>query len=156
MRCLGAKSPEPRGRAVPKWHVSAQKTSSYITARPWLPGLIVGLCPSEESLCCPACSPPPPFFSPILGPRCLKLRVSFPCICSPPVCIIHSVTSLSLPQPHELQTIRFSRLTAILTHHPILHVSLGEAPSRLPYTVFPPEGLLLSGQGGCSRRPYQG
>ena len=38
----------------------AQKTSSYITARPWLPGLIVGPCPSDESLCCPA--GPPPFF----------------------------------------------------------------------------------------------
>ena len=30
----------------------------YITARPWLPGLIVGPCPSEESLCCPVCPPP--------------------------------------------------------------------------------------------------
>ena len=59
-------------------------------------------------------------------------------------------------QPHELQSIRSSRLTAIRTHHPVSHVSLGEAPSRLPHTVFPPEGLLLSGQGGCSRRPYQG
>ena len=39
---------------------------------------------------------PPPLFSPILGPRSLKLRVSFPCICSPPLCIIRSVTSLSL------------------------------------------------------------
>ena len=41
---------------------------------------------------------PTPFFSPILGPRSLKLRarLSFPCICSPPVCIICSVTSLSL------------------------------------------------------------
>ena len=33
----------------------AQQTSSYITTLPWLPGLIVGPCPSEESLCCPAC-----------------------------------------------------------------------------------------------------
>ena len=40
-----------RAGAVIGWHVSAQKTSSYITARPWLPGLIVGPCPSEESLC---------------------------------------------------------------------------------------------------------
>ena len=37
MRCFGANSPEPRRRAVHKWHVSAQKTSSYITARLWLP-----------------------------------------------------------------------------------------------------------------------
>ena len=59
-------------------------------------------------------------------------------------------------QPHELQSIRSSRLSAIRTHHPISHVSLGEAHSRLPHTVFPPKGLLLSGQGGCSRRPYQG
>ena len=96
MRCLGANSLEPRRRVVQKWYVSVQKTSSYITARLWLPGLIVGPCPREESLCCPACPPPPPFFSPILGHWSLKLRVSFPCICSPPVCIIRSVTSLSL------------------------------------------------------------
>ena len=38
----------------------------------------------------------PPLFSPSLGPQSLTLRVSFPCICSPPVCIICSVTSLSL------------------------------------------------------------
>ena len=31
-----------------------------------------------------------------VGPQSLTLRVSFPCICSPPVCIICSVTSLSL------------------------------------------------------------
>ena len=96
----------------------AQKTSSYITARPWLPGLIVGPCPSEESLCCPACPPPPPFFSPILGPRSLKLRISFPWVCSPPVCIIRSVTSLSLATTtwtpeHPF----FFQLTAIRTHH---------------------------------------
>ena len=47
-----------QARAVHKWHVRAQKTSSYITACLWVPGLIVGPCPSEESLCCPACPPP--------------------------------------------------------------------------------------------------
>ena len=42
--------------------------------------------------------PTSPLFSPILGPRprSLKFRVSFPCICSPSVCIIRSGTSLSL------------------------------------------------------------
>ena len=56
-------------------------------------------------------------------------------------------------QPRALQSIRFPRLTAIRTHHPMSRVSLGEAHSRLQHTVFPPEGLLLSGQGGyiCSR-----
>ena len=39
----------------------------------------------------------PPLFSPSLGPQSLTWRVSFPCICSPPACIIRSVTSLSLP-----------------------------------------------------------
>ena len=63
MRCFGANSPEPRRRAVPKCHAWAQKTGSYITARLWLPGLIVGPCPREESLCCPTCPPPPPFFA---------------------------------------------------------------------------------------------
>ena len=69
-------------------------TSIYIYIYAWLPGLIVGPCPSEENLYFPAC-PTPPFFRHCL-PRSLKLRVSFPCICSPPVCIIRSVTSLSL------------------------------------------------------------
>ena len=55
MRRLGANSPEPRKRAVREWHVNTQKTGSYITERSRLHGLIVGPCPSEESLCCPAC-----------------------------------------------------------------------------------------------------
>ena len=101
-------------------------------------------------------SPPPPFFSQILGPRSLRLRVSFPCLCSAPVCIIRSVTSLSLATTTWTPEQRFSRFTAIRTHHPISHVCLGEAPSRLPHTVFPPEGLLLSRPGGCSPRPCQG
>ena len=40
--------------------------------------------------------PTPFFFFADSRPRSLKLCVSFPCICSPPVCIIRSVTSLSL------------------------------------------------------------
>ena len=94
-RCLGTNSPEPRRRAVTEWHVITQKTSSYITVCTWLPGLIVGPCPSKESLCCPACPPPPPFFC-RFSAWSLKLCVSFRCICSPPVCIIRSVTLLSL------------------------------------------------------------
>ena len=34
-----------------------EQTSSYITGLPGPPGLIVGPCPSEESLCCPSCPP---------------------------------------------------------------------------------------------------
>ena len=158
-RCLGANSPEPRRRAVLWWHVSAQKTSSYINAHPWLPGLIVGPCPSEESLCCPGC-PPPPFSSPILPPPppppVSKLCVSFPCICSPPVCIIRSVTSLSLATttwtPEHLF---FSTHCYPNTSSDITCVFVG---GSFPVTThgFPPKGLLLSGQGGCSRWPYQG
>ena len=55
--------------------ISAQKTSSYITAQPWLSGLIVGPCPSEESLCCPACPPAHPVFAdsrpPVSNVACL-------------------------------------------------------------------------------------
>ena len=40
--------------------------------------------------------PPPSLFFADSRPGSLKLCVSFPCICSPPVCIICSVTSLSL------------------------------------------------------------
>ena len=157
MRRLGANSPEPRKRAVREWHVSTQKTGSYITECSRLPGLIVGPCPSKESLCCPACPPPPlQSFSQILGPRSIKCMSYFLVFALQRY--VSYIRSHHFPwlQPHELQNIRFSRLTAIRAHHPRSHVSLGEAPSRLPHTVFPPEGLLLSGQGGCSRRPYQG
>ena len=68
MRRLGANSPEPRKRAVREWHVSTQKTGSYITERSRLPGLIVGPCPSEESLCCPACPPALPCFRRVSAP----------------------------------------------------------------------------------------
>ena len=46
-------------------------------------------------------------------------------------------------QPHELQSIRSSRLTEHIIRY---HVSLGEVP-WLPHMVFSPKGLLLSGQG---------
>ena len=100
--------------------------------------------------------PPPPSFLQILGPGSIKC-VSYFLVFALQRYVSY-VRSHHFPwlQPHELQNIRFSRLTAIRAHHPISHVSLGEAPSWLPHTVFPPEGLLLSGQGGCSRRPYQG
>ena len=68
MRRLGANSPEPRKRAVHEWHVSTQKTGSYITERSRLPGLIVGPYPSEESLCCPACPPALPCFRRVSAP----------------------------------------------------------------------------------------
>ena len=68
MRRLGANSPEPRKRAVCEWHVSTQKTGSYKTERSRLPGLIVDPCPSEESLCCPACPPALPCFRRVSAP----------------------------------------------------------------------------------------
>ena len=60
-----ALAPTVQNRAGARWSddTSVQKTSSYITARPWLPGLIVGPCPSEESLCCPARPPAHPVFA---------------------------------------------------------------------------------------------
>ena len=123
----------------------AQQTSSYITALPWPPGLIVGPCPSEESLCCPAC-PPPLFF----------LRLSAPglqsCVSHFLVFALHLYVSYfqshHFPwlQPHALQSIRFSRLTAIRTHHPMTHVSLEEAPSQLWHTVFLQRGCCCQGK----------
>ena len=104
MRCHGANSPEPRRHAVLGSDTSALRTADTSamhaedqqlynrTSLP--PGLIVVPCPSEETLCCPAC-PTRPLWADS-RPQSLKLRVSFPCICSPPVCIIRSVTSLSL------------------------------------------------------------
>ena len=98
--------------------------------------------------------PPPPSFSQILGPRSLRSYFLVFALQR----YVSYVRSHHFPwlQPHELQNIRFSQLTAIRAQHPMSHVSLGEAPSRLPHTVFRPKGLLLSGQGGCSRRLYQG
>ena len=65
MRCPGANSPEPRRRAVPGSDTSAIRAEDqHLYNHTWV---IVGPCPSEESLCCPAC-PPPPLFPQILGP----------------------------------------------------------------------------------------
>ena len=75
----------------------AQHTSS--TIQPHFPDLLGSswvLVQVKRACAVQLAQPPPPPLSPILGPRSLKLRVSFPCICSPPVCIIRSVTSLSL------------------------------------------------------------
>ena len=97
----------------------------------------------------------PPLFSPSLGPRSLTLRVSFPCICSPPVCIIRSVTSLSLATTTWTPEHPFFSTNCCPNTSSDITCVLGGG-SRLSHTVFPPKGLLLSGQGGCSRRPYQG
>ena len=96
MRRLAANCPDPRKRAVREWHVNTQETGSYITERSRLPGLIVGHCPSEESLCCPAWTPPPPSFSQILGPRSLKCVSYFLVFALQRYVIIRSITSLSL------------------------------------------------------------
>ena len=166
MRCHGANSPEPRGRAVPGSDTSvlrAADTSALRAADQQLYNRTAltswahrGSLSKRRELVLSSLLTPPPF-SPTLGPRSLKLRVSFPCICSPPVCIIHSVTSLSsAPATCTPEHPFFSTHCYPNTYHPMTHVSLEEAPSRLQHTVFPPDGLLLSGQGGCSRRPYQG
>ena len=134
----------------------AQQTSSYITVL-IVPDLLgsswVLVQANWRELVLPSLpTRPHPLFSPILVPRSLKLRVSFPCICSPPVCIIHSVTSLSLATTTcTAEHPFFSTHCYPNTYHPMTH----EAPFRLQHTVFPPEGLLLSGQGGCSHRPHQ-
>ena len=105
----------------------AQQTGSYITTLPWPPGLIVGPCPSKESLCCPACPPPPPL-SPTLGPRSLSSMSHFL------VFALHLhvsyVQSHYFPwlQPQALQSIRFSRLTAIRTHIIRWHVPWRRLP----------------------------
>ena len=45
-------------------------------------------------------TPPPPFFFADSRPPIYKVRVLFPCICSPTVSIIRSITSLSLAYNH--------------------------------------------------------
>ena len=170
MRCHGANSPEPRRRAVPGSDTSALRTEDastlcaagqeqYIRTALTFWAHRGSLSKRRElvlsSLLTPPPPPPPAFAN--SRPRSLKLRVSFPCICSPPVCMIRWVTSFSLATTtctpeHPF----FSTHCYPNTYHPMAHVSLEGAPSRLQHTVFPPEGLLLSRQGGCSRRSCQG
>ena len=99
MQCLGANSPEPRRRArctndtpARRRPAAIQPHVSDFSGSSWI--LVQAKRACAVQLAQPP--PPPPFFSPIPDPRSLKLRVSFPCICSPPLCIIRSVTPLSL------------------------------------------------------------
>ena len=71
--------------------------------------------------------------------------------------IIRSITSLSLAKTtltpeHPF----FSTHCYPSTSSDITCVPWGRLLPGYRTRVFPPEGLLLSGQGGCSRRPYQG
>ena len=155
MRCIGANSPEPCRRAVTEWHVSAQKTSSYITVCPWLCGLIVGPCPSEESLCCPACPPPPLFFAdsrpPVSKVACL---ISLYLLST---CMYHTFSHITFLGYNHINSRASVFLDSLLSEHIIrYHMCPWGRLLRGYLTVFPPEGWLLSGQGGCSRRPYQG
>ena len=73
-------------------------------------------------------------------------------------CLYHTLSHITFLDYNHMN----SRASVLLDSLPSEHIiryhmcPWGEAPSRLPHTVFPPDGLLLSGQGGCSRRPYQG
>ena len=118
MRRLGANSPEPRKRAVREWHVSTQKTGSYITERSRLPGLIVGPCPSEESLCCPACppTPPPPFLFADSRHPISKVRVLFPCICSPN-CMYHTFDHITFLGYNHMNSRASVFLGSLLSEH---------------------------------------
>ena len=92
-----ANSPEPRRRAVPVSSSSAlraadQQLYNRTSLTSWAHR---GSLSKRRELVLSSLPTPPPFL-PILGPRSLKLRVSLPSICSPPVCIIRSVTLLSL------------------------------------------------------------
>ena len=147
-----SRTAQARGDRMTRHHAEDQQLYNrmYLTSRAHR-----GSLSKQRELVLSSLTPPPPFFADS-RPRSLKVVSHF--LVFALQLYVSYVQSHHFPllQPHELQSIRFSRLTAIRTHHPISHVSLGEAPSRLPHTVFPPKGLLLSGQGGCSRRPYQG
>ena len=75
MRRLGANSPEPRKRVVREWHVSTQKTGSYITERSRLPGLIVGPVQAKRACAVQLAHPPSPVFAesraPVSNVACL-------------------------------------------------------------------------------------
>ena len=90
--------------------------------------------PSEESLCCPACPAPPPFFSPILGPRSLKLCISFPLYLLS-TCMYHTFSHITFLGYNHIISRASIFLDSLLSehrvsHHPMSHVSLGEAPSQ--------------------------
>ena len=161
MRCLGANSPEPRRPAVPGWHVSTQKTSSYNNRTSLTSWAHRGSLSKPRKLVLSSLpSPPPPFFffADLRPPVSVSKVACLTSLYLLSTCMYHMfrhITFLGYNHMNSRASV-FSRLTAIRTHHPISHVSLSEAPSQLRNTVFPSEGLLLSGQGGCSRRPYQG
>ena len=124
MRCHGTNSPEPRRCAVPRSDTSAlriadtsalhaedqqlyNRTSLTSRAHRW------SLCKRREPVL--SSLPTHPLFSPTLGPRSLKLRVSFL------VFALHVYVSYVQAhpfhwlQPHALQSIRF--LDSLLSKH---------------------------------------
>ena len=133
--------------------VCAQQTSKYVTS------LLNVVSPSwvlksNEALRCSACPPPPPPPSQILG-SLLNFVSHILLLCSSPIRVTHSFITL----PHAFHSNTLSR-SICYSPNTLCDVTRslrgGSSLSRLCHTVFPPKGLLLSGQGGCSRRPQQG
>ena len=141
-RCLGANSPEPRRRAVTKWHVITQKTSSYITVCTWLPGLIVGPCPSEESLCCPACPPTLPFFRRFSAP--VSKVVCFISLYLLSTCMYHSFSHITFLGYNHTNSRASVILDSLLSEHIIRYhmCPWGRLLPLLPHTVFSSKGVV--------------
>ena len=100
----------------------AQQTSSYITALPWPPGLIMGPLSKWRDIVLSSLPTHPTPFSPILGPRSLSCLSHF-LVFSLHLYVLY-VQSHHFPwlQPHALQSILFSRITAIRIHLIIWHM----------------------------------
>ena len=145
MRCQGANSPEPHRRGVPESDTSAlratdQQLHNRTSLTSWAHhGSFVQV---KRYCAVQLAHPPHPLFADS-WPPVSKLLVSFPCIFSPPVCIIRSVTSLSLAtttctSEHPF----FSNHCYPNTSNNMTHVSLEAAP--FPVTTH---GFFL--QRGC-------
>ena len=95
MRCIGTNSPEPqaRGARMTRQRTEDQQLYNRTSLTSWAHHRSLS---KRRELVLSSLPTPPPFFFRQFRPRSLKLGVSFPCVCSPPVCIIRSVTSLSL------------------------------------------------------------
>ena len=92
----------------------AEQTSSYITALPWPPGLIVGPCPSEESLCCPAC-PPPPLFRRFSAPVSKVARLISLYLLS--TCMYHTFSHITFLGYNHMHSRASVFLDSLLSEH---------------------------------------
>ena len=175
MRCHGANSPEPRRRAVSGSDTLAlcaadtsalraadtsalraadQQLYNRISLTSWAHRgslskrreLVLSSLPTSPPL--PFCR----FSAPVSEVACL---ISLYLLST---CLYHTFSHITFLGYNHMISRAFVFLDSLLSEHIIRWrmCPWRKLLPRLQHKVFPPEGLLLSGQGGCSCRPYQG